>query len=234
MRTQDFIAKWARTGKTGKCASVFAETGAAYSYGYHYPLLIKIGERFLLNAQGYSNTTARHISYARSQADYTTFKTPTCAFTPEALKEHAEKEQAEYKEQLKGLRKNATKKRADLESKITTTESFIKYANTLITLKRKPYNYMNMSIVDSIIDFENGEMELEEQVELVQKLIDSGMAWNLQGSYGRMAMDFINAGLCTLGPKATRDAYGNKIPSIDEVAPGSKGSREYASEMRKD
>lgn len=72
MRTQDFIKEVA-TGqrtKAGKCASVFFESGALYSYGYHYPLLVKIGGAWIVNDRGYSSTTGRHISYARQYATY--------------------------------------------------------------------------------------------------------------------------------------------------------------------
>lgn len=41
-----------------------------YSYGPHYPLLFKVGTYWVCNDRGYSNTTARHISYARQNADF--------------------------------------------------------------------------------------------------------------------------------------------------------------------
>lgn len=47
-----------------------------------------------------------------------------------------------------------------------------------------------------IMAYEDGEMEEEEVVEFFQRLIDSGIAWSLQGSYGRMAMRLIDEGLC--------------------------------------
>lgn len=50
--------------------------------------------------------------------------------------------------------------------------------------------------VDKIIRFEGGEMEEAELVEWFQELIDSGICWQLQGFYGRMARDLIEAGLC--------------------------------------
>jgi len=53
-----------------------------------------------------------------------------------------------------------------------------------------------MSIADKIISYEMGEMELDEAVELFQELIDNGMAWSLQGSYGRTAVALIEAGQC--------------------------------------
>ena len=54
-----------------------------------------------------------------------------------------------------------------------------------------------VNIVDLIIDFESGTMSEDDIPPFFQRLIDSGMAWNLQGSYGRMAQHLIDAGLCT-------------------------------------
>lgn len=50
------------------------------------------------------------------------------------------------------------------------------------------------SLFDHIIAYESGELTREETIELFQHLVDSGMAWRLQGSYGRRAADFIFAG----------------------------------------
>jgi hypothetical protein len=52
-------------------------------------------------------------------------------------------------------------------------------------------------IVDKIIDYEGGEMSDDEIITFFQELINSGMAWQLQGSYGRMATRLIEAGHCT-------------------------------------
>jgi len=51
--------------------------------------------------------------------------------------------------------------------------------------------------IGAIMAFENGDLNDEETVELFQQLIDSGLAWQLQGSYGRMARRLIEAGYCT-------------------------------------
>ena len=59
----------------------------------------------------------------------------------------------------------------------------------------------------------------------MQRAINSGMAWKMQGSYGRAAMDALEAGFCMLGRERCRDYYGNTIPSRDDVAPGTKGSK---------
>lgn len=51
--------------------------------------------------------------------------------------------------------------------------------------------------VDQIIRYEQGEMDTDEIVSFFQGLIDSGLAWQLQGHYGRTAFALINAGHCT-------------------------------------
>jgi hypothetical protein len=52
-----------------------------------------------------------------------------------------------------------------------------------------------MDICGKIIEFEDGELGEEETIELFQELVDSGLAWQLQGSYGRAAAALIDAGL---------------------------------------
>ena len=50
--------------------------------------------------------------------------------------------------------------------------------------------------VDEIVAYENDELELDEIVDLFQGLIDSGVAWRLQGHYGRTAKTLIETGWC--------------------------------------
>ena len=52
-----------------------------------------------------------------------------------------------------------------------------------------------VSMVAGIMDFEGGELTPAETVELFAMLVKSGMAWRLQGFYGRMAVDLIESGL---------------------------------------
>ena len=51
-----------------------------------------------------------------------------------------------------------------------------------------------MDQVDAIIAYEQGELDNEATIELFQSLLDSGLCWKLQGSYGRMAKVLLDAG----------------------------------------
>ena len=48
-----------------------------------------------------------------------------------------------------------------------------------------------------IIAFENGDCSEQEVIEGFQNLVDTGLAWQLQGSYGRMARRLLEAGEIT-------------------------------------
>jgi len=57
-----------------KTEHLFIEGNVIYSYGYHFPIAIKLNNRTLLfNADGYSNTTARHKGYVKRSFDGWTF-----------------------------------------------------------------------------------------------------------------------------------------------------------------
>jgi len=49
-------------------------------------------------------------------------------------------------------------------------------------------------VVDDMIDWENGDMSEENEIEFFQKLLDTGMAWTLQGMYGRRTVELLNEG----------------------------------------
>ena len=51
-----------------------------------------------------------------------------------------------------------------------------------------------MDLTDKIIDFECGLLDDTGVLELFAELISNGMAWTLQGSYGRTASALIDAG----------------------------------------
>lgn len=52
-----------------------------------------------------------------------------------------------------------------------------------------------MDTVSKIMDFEAGEMTLEQTVDFFASLVASGLAWQLQGSYGRTAARLIESGM---------------------------------------
>jgi hypothetical protein len=54
---------------------------------------------------------------------------------------------------------------------------------------------MAYDVTSAIIDYEDGNLDEDATIELFQYLVDTGMAWTLQGSYGRMAHRLIQDGL---------------------------------------
>ena len=52
-----------------------------------------------------------------------------------------------------------------------------------------------MNELDTMIAYEQGELNEEDTIELFQNLVNSGLVWTLQGSYGRTAMKLIDEGL---------------------------------------
>lgn len=53
-----------------------------------------------------------------------------------------------------------------------------------------------MTMINQVIAYEQGELDEEGIIDLFQELITSGMAWQMQGSYGRTAKALIDAGYC--------------------------------------
>lgn len=50
-------------------------------------------------------------------------------------------------------------------------------------------------LTSAIIAYEEGEADESEVIQLFQYLVDTGLAWKFQGSYGRQAMAMLDAGV---------------------------------------
>jgi hypothetical protein len=60
--------------------------------------------------------------------------------------------------------------------------------------------------VDALMRYEAGELDEPETIRLFQHLVNNGLAWKLQGSYGRRARDLLKVGLIQLPSNATEMA----------------------------
>jgi hypothetical protein len=66
----------------------------------------------------------------------------------------------------------------------------------------------NKMIIDKIMAYENGELKNNEVIEFFAELVKTGMAFQLQGHYGRTATNLIKSGYI--------DNEGNVLQSLDE------------------
>ncbi len=57
------------------------------------------------------------------------------------------------------------------------------------------------SLASRIVDYEDGVLDNTQVVQLIQDLVDNGMAWQLRGHYGRLAHDLIKSGHVTAPTK---------------------------------
>jgi hypothetical protein len=48
-----------------------------------------------------------------------------------------------------------------------------------------------------ITEYEQGKLDQDQTCQLFQELYDSGMVWDLQGHYGRLCYQLLEAGLIT-------------------------------------
>ena len=68
------------------------------------------------------------------------------------------------------------------------------------------------------------KLQKQTKYQYLQDLIDDGSAWTMEGTVGRACMDALRSGACMLPKEVHRDAYGNRVPSRDEVESGTAGS----------
>lgn len=61
----------------------------------------------------------------------------------------------------------------------------------------------------------------------LQRVINDGSIWRMEGSSGRGAMACIESGSVMCGRVARSDYWGNRVPARSELKAGTKGTREY-------
>ena len=54
------------------------------------------------------------------------------------------------------------------------------------------------TLVDKFNRYESDQMSESEEISFFQELVNTGMVWNLQGHYGRVAVHLIENGLVTV------------------------------------
>lgn len=55
--------------------------------------------------------------------------------------------------------------------------------------------HKNLDVINAIIEHESGQLDETETIALFAELLKTGMVWQLQGCYGRLARDYIEAGI---------------------------------------
>jgi len=68
------------------------------------------------------------------------------------------------------------------------------------------------------------KLQKDNDMDVLQDMINTGMVWHMEGSIGRAAMDALQMGACYLPEVSYRDHYGNKIPSRTELKDGTTGT----------
>lgn len=97
--------------------------GTMYSYGYHYPLLFDVNGLKFINTIGYSQTTAKHISYARNLAQHEVhIPYNNSNISPLAIQKALVNERAYMLGQIKAIKRKNTKKEERLQQRVNEIE----------------------------------------------------------------------------------------------------------------
>jgi hypothetical protein len=132
MKTQEFISNniGLKPSKDKTCSSVIQGTdGNFYSYGYHYPLLVELNGYWIRNIEGYSSSTAKHISWAGrySGFDVNLGYAKDCNDIGEKVINALENEKEYLKEKLGKLNKRAFAQKRDSEERLDEVEKALYY-----------------------------------------------------------------------------------------------------------
>lgn len=132
MTTRDFIGKAIRGEvKPRYCSSVKFDGKHIYSYGSHYPLLINVAGKWIINKTGYSNTTAKHINWAGDYADYDIYIPNGSGVdidSPKALLDVVNKNIDTLQAEIDGLKRRGTQREGNLldtQLKLRITSMFL-------------------------------------------------------------------------------------------------------------
>jgi len=97
--------------------------GTMYSYGFHYPLLFEVNGLKFINTAGYSNTTAKHISHARSLAQHEVhIPYNNSDISPLAIQKALANERAYILDEIEAIKRKNTKKEARLQQRVNEIE----------------------------------------------------------------------------------------------------------------
>lgn len=124
MTTQQFIEKCITGNQKNarRFQSVYYDGETVYSYGYHYPLLVKHGQNWLINDTGYSITTAKHINWAYGATDYKALPVYSREKHIQNIVKDTQNHVKELRAQLAKVTARGFRKRAHLEHEIAKYE----------------------------------------------------------------------------------------------------------------
>ena len=84
-------------------------------------------------------------------------------------------------------------------------------------------------VVGLIMDYEGGDIDEEDAIALFQHLVNTGLAWQLQGHYGRTAQALLDQGIITRPNESVNEADDPFVPAdSDEVEQRKKQVRDSA------
>ena len=87
------------------------------------------------------------------------------------------------------------------------------------------YKHELFNVTKAITDYEEGNISEERYYELFQYLVDSGMAWELQGFYGRQAAMMLEEGYL-LPPDREKPAESKEEPSMTKPKRKSRSKKQ--------